>query len=143
MSFETSFCGITRIHMGSLNHQTEGQSLAASLSWIEMKLDKWLLRPRFSMSKMVSWALVTQCITMGKRAIGLPIGGLDNHMSQHYSPHGEAHPLFKAEARPRVKAKNSRKTMLFGSPCGTTGSNHQLPMRQHVKYELVVYCLEP
>ena len=141
VSFETSFCGITRIYMGSLIHQTEGQSLAASLSWIEMKLDKWLLRPRFSMSQMVSWALVTYHISIGQRAIGLPMGGLDSHMSQRYSPHDKAQSLLNGQAGLGIKSKNAWKSILLVSHNGTSGSDNQLRIRPHVNSKLFVYCL--
>lgn len=122
MRLETSFCGVTRTHMGPLNQQTEGQLMRSPLSWVKMKFDEWLFLPWFERSKKTNLALVSNHISIGQRAIGLPMGGLDSHTSQHYSPHDKAQSLLNGQAGLGIKSENARKSILFVAHNGTTGS---------------------
>ena len=104
-----------------------------------MKLGEWLLLPWFVRPKTPSWALVPYHISIVQRAIGLPMGGLDIHMSQHYSPHHEAQSLLSAEARHGNKSKITQKLILLVSHYGTIGNDIRLPTKLHVRCELVIY----
>ncbi len=107
-----------------------------------MKFDEWLFLLWFGRSKKPNSALVTYHIYIGQRAIGLPMGGLDSHMSQHCSPHDEAQSLLNAEAALGIKSKITQKSILFVSDTDTTESENRLPIRLHVNCVLAVYDLE-
>lgn len=107
-----------------------------------MKFDEWLLLPWFARPKKPNSALVTYHISIGQRAIGLLMGGLDSHMSQHYSPHHKAQSLLNAEAGLAIKSKSTQKSILFVSDTNLTGSGNQLPISLHVNCMLAVYDLE-
>jgi hypothetical protein len=94
------------------------------------------------MSKKPISALVTYHNSIVQRAIGLLMGALDSHMSQHYSPHNEAESLLNAEAGLGIKSKSARKSILFVSHNRTVGGYIQLPIKQHAECELVVCCLD-
>ncbi len=105
-------------------------------------MGKWLLCPCILVSKMVSWALVPYHISIAQRASGLPMGGLDSHMSQYYSAHDEARSLLSTEAVPENTSQNVRKSILFLLHYCTTGGDMQLPIGLHTKCEHVVYYLD-
>lgn len=93
-----------------------------------MKFGEWLFLPWFGRSKKPNSALVTDHNSRAQRAIGLLMGGLGNHMSQHYSPHDKAQTLLNAEAGHGIKSKNARNPILFVPSNSTIGSDIQLPM---------------
>ena len=109
---------------------------------VEMKLGESPFHPSFFSKKRVKLILLTHCISVSKRAIGLPLGGLDKGMSQHYSTQDQARSLHHAEAGLEIKMKKDRKLILFVFANGTTGCDLQLPIRLYVNYELITYYLE-
>jgi hypothetical protein len=82
--------------MAPLNHQTEGQLMVSSLSMVEMKLGESLFYPSFFSKKTAKLTLLTHYISIGKRTIGLLLGGLDKGMSQHYSTQDQARSMLCA-----------------------------------------------
>ena len=89
--------------MMPLNHPTEGQLMVSSSSWVEVKLGEPPIHPSFFSEKRWKLTLLIHCISAIERAIGLPSGGLDKGMSQHYSTQDQARSLLHAEAGARKK----------------------------------------
>ena len=79
--------------------------MVSSSSGVEMKLGEAPFHPSFFSEKRGKLTLLTHCISIGKRAIGLVLGGLDKAMSQHYSIQGQARSLLIAEAGARNKTE--------------------------------------
>jgi hypothetical protein len=107
-----------------------------------MKFDEWLFLTCLVRSKKPNLALVAYHISIGQSAIGLPMGGLDNHMSQHYSPHDKAQSLLIAEAGLGIKSKNTRKPVVCVCIRCTTGSDVWMSIAPYSKSELFVYYLD-
>jgi hypothetical protein len=107
-----------------------------------MKFDEWLFLPWFERSKKPNSALVTYHNSIDQSAMGLPMGGLDSHMSQHYSPHEEAQALLNRQAGLGIKSENARNSILCVCISCPTGINVQMPIRPYDQSELCVYYLE-
>lgn len=139
---EPSSCALLCTHMVSLNHLKKGQLIVSSSRRIKMKLGESLIHPSFFSEKTTELTLLTQCTPIDKIAIGLPLGGLDKGMSQHYSTQDEARSLLHAEARAVIKMKKDEKSMLFVFTFRTTRCKLQLSVRPYCNYKLITYCLE-
>jgi hypothetical protein len=107
-----------------------------------MKLGELLFYPSFFCEKTAKLVLFSRCISIGKRATGLPLGGLDKDMSQHYSAQDQAQSLLHAEARFETNIKKDEKSILFVSAYGTTGCDLRLPIRLYVNKRLMTWYLE-
>jgi hypothetical protein len=107
-----------------------------------MKFDKCLFLPWFERSKKPNSALVTYHNSIYQSAIGLPMGGLDGHMSQHYSPHDKAQALLNGQAGLGIKSENAQKSILSVCISCPTGSTDRMPIGPSDKSELCVYYLE-
>jgi hypothetical protein len=90
----------------------------------------------------VKLALLTHCTSIGKRVTALPLGGLDNGMSQHYSTLDQARPLLNAEDGLEIKMKKVETSILFLFANGTTRCDLQLFIRPYGDYELITDYLE-
>jgi hypothetical protein len=109
---------------------------------VEMKVGESLFYPSYFSEKTAKLTLLTHCISIGKRAIGHPLGGLDKGMSQHYRTQDQVRPLLHVEAALVIKMKNDQKSILFVFADGTTGGDLRLPIRQYVNYGLMTWYLE-
>jgi hypothetical protein len=109
---------------------------------VEMKVGESLLYPSFFSEKTAKLTLLTHCISIGRRAIGLPLAGLDKGMSQHYSAQDQARSLLDTEAGLEIKMKKDEKSILFVFALGTTRCELQLSIRSYGDYELITYYLE-
>ena len=113
-----------------------------SSSMVEMKLGESLFYPSYFSKKTAKLTLLTHYISIGKRTIGLLLGGLDNGMSQHYSTQDQVPSLISAEAGLGINMKKDEKSILFVFTLGTTRCKLQLSVRPYCNYKLITSCLE-
>jgi hypothetical protein len=103
--------------------------MVSSSIMVELKLRESLFDPSFFSEKTVKLALFTHCISIGRRATGLPLGGLGKGMSQHYSTQAQVLSLISAEAQFEIKMKKGQASITFVFRKGTTGCYLRLLIR--------------